>query len=97
MKSFNDLNFKPHKATIPKAKQQRLIAQGMAKDSNLFKPMLQAIIDFPNKQSVSVLFGPMFYSNGIDTYEIWSSLDDEPIGYLTKDEITEVIQRTENH
>ena len=47
----------------------------------------------------SILFGKPFYSNGVDTYEIWAindllrSLRDysDPSGYLTADEIVDYI------
>jgi len=50
----------------------------------------------------SILFGKMFYSNGIDTYEVWV-LDgahreilgdkyDQPAGYMPMDEVEEYIK-----
>jgi len=89
MKTFDDLDFEPHKTTIPEKVKQELIAKGMNKDSYIFKPMTQAKITFDNSKFMSIIFGEIFYSNGIDTYEAWcEEIDEEPRGYLTKDEIT---------
>jgi len=57
----------------------------------------QAVVTFLNGETVSVVLGDIFYSNGVDTYEAWSSLDKEPIGYITEVEVTEILQRTEDH
>ena len=64
----------------------------------------QAVIEFENGYGVSVLLGTLFYSNGVDTYEIacikndhcvypkGSSFEYDVIGYRTKDEITELMK-----
>ena len=49
----------------------------------------------------SILFGSLFYSNGINTYEIWVMNDllqgvsgyENPAGYLTADEIVAYIEK----
>ena len=38
---------------------------------------------------ISVIFGYPFYSNGVDTYEMYDFREDEPQGYLTIDQINE--------
>lgn len=41
---------------------------------------------------VSVVLGKLFYSNGVDTYEMFDLREDEPKGYLTKKKINEHLQ-----
>lgn len=69
-----------------------------------------AKIFFENGYGVSILFGDMFYSNGVNTYEVaiikgneddWDFAFDTPIaddvlGYLSMNEVQEVIKRVEN-
>lgn len=55
-------------------------------------PLLWASGEFPNGKTYSVIFGELFYSNGIDTYEIMTSEDDEPYGYCTVEEINEILK-----
>jgi len=93
MKTFENLEFNKHPATIPAETKQDLIAKGMDKDSDIFSEMKQAKITFDNGKFMSIIFGKMFYSNGVDTYEAWcSEIDDEPKGYLTKNEVTEYMK-----
>lgn len=68
----------------------------------------QARIDFPNGYGVSVLNGDMFYSNGLDTYELAVTFrgaliyppdictDNDVLGYLTRAEITEVMRKLQD-
>lgn len=86
MKTFEDLVFEPHAISVR---------------SNRFKKHKQAIIDFDNGYSVSVIFGTTFYSNGIDTYELAvflegeicypSEIGDDVLAYITKEEVTEAM------
>ena len=46
----------------------------------------------PNGKTYSILFGSLFYSDGVDTYEIMTSDDQEPHGYQTKEEIDEILK-----
>jgi len=69
----------------------------------------QAKLFFENGYGVSIVFGILFYSNGIDTYEVavlkgdkdnWkitynTPITDDVLGYLTMDEVQEVIDRVE--
>lgn len=81
MKTFNDLEFKPHS-----------IGNGQ-----------HAILNFDNGYGVSVLLGKLFYSNGIDTYELGvlkndhlcydTPITDDVLGYLTKGGVTKVMER----
>ena len=70
----------------------------------------QAKVFFENGYGASVVFGPMFYSNGQDTYELavvkgvegkWdltyeTPITDDVIGYLTEDEVTDKLAQIEN-
>jgi len=69
----------------------------------------QARLDFPNGYGVSVLFGEVFYSNGIDTYELAVIKDGKRIvyppevcpdgdvlGYITKEEVTEAMRKIQD-
>lgn len=81
MKTFKDLEFKPHS-----------LGSGR-----------HAVLEFDNNYGVSVLLGELFYSNGIDTYELGilkngylcydTSITDDVLGYLTKDEVTKIMER----
>lgn len=89
---FEDIKFKEHPS--------------FANISNSVKEMMgeyadakQAIVDFENGYTASILFGDVFYSNGIDTYELairtvdglnftnGITINNQPLGYLTKDEL----------
>lgn len=50
----------------------------------------QAII-LLNANKLSVLCGASWYSNGVDTYEIYSEKlnEGDPIGWLSKEQVTE--------
>lgn len=66
---------------------------------------MRATADFDNGYGVSVVCGDLFYSNGMDTYELAVTKDgyicyDTPItndviGYLSEDEVTEVMKRVQ--
>ncbi len=92
MKKFKDLEFKEH----PLSKSARKNMEIFKDDDYMvdyYKEMLnhtQARIEL-NDKSISVIFGKSFYSNGIDTYEMFIYGEDEPRGCLTEDEITEIM------
>ena len=81
MKTFEDLEFKPHLL------------------SNMCPNAKRAVMDFDNGANISVIIGDIFYSNGIDTYEVLVSDTDDLDGiqsHLTKDEITELMLKLQN-
>ena len=83
MKEFKDLEFEAHNS-IKDVDEKTL--NGIMKK---FKGSKQATITFDNGKYMSIIFGALFYSNGIDTYEAWcQDIDDEPRGYLTSKEVT---------
>jgi len=63
----------------------------------------QALMKFENGYSVSVLYGSMFYSNGVDTYELAvlkdgridysTPITDDVLGYITEDEVTDAMKK----
>lgn len=55
-----------------------------------------ARIEFDNGYFISVKFGKMYYSNGIDTYEVYSNLDNNVLEYLTSEQITEYMIKIQN-
>ena len=91
MKTFEDLIFKPH--------------GGEFRYSERFRKAKRAIETFENGYGISVLFGEMFYSNGIDTYELAvlykgkitynTDITDDVMGGLSKDEVTDVMRRVQ--
>lgn len=86
MKRFEDLVFTRHHA-IPNEQKARAQLLSICPD---FIGSKQAVITFDNGHSMSILFGKIFYSDGVNTYEAWCSvIDDAPRGYLTRQEVTD--------
>ena len=70
----------------------------------------QAKVFFPNGYGASVVFGDVFYSNGLDTYELavlkgteddWdltyeSGLTEDVFGHLSEVDVTEILHKIEN-
>ena len=85
MKTFKDLEFKPH---------------FLSKFNNsLYKNQKQAILMFPNGCRFSVFLGSCFYSNGKDTYEARVTYENGAVeveGYLTEQEVTVLMIKTQN-
>ncbi len=85
MKTFKDLEFTEHRV-VESAKEA--IKRGI--DMNEYLNAKQSFIEFDNGKKLSVIFGSVFYSNGIDTYECMElgRDDNQPLGYLSEDEVT---------
>ena len=87
MKTFEDLEFKDHPI------------------NPFYGGSKYAQEKFDNGYGVSVVFGIMFYSNGIDTYELAvlfnneisynTNITDDVMGYLSKDEVTDIMRRVQ--
>ena len=91
MKEFKDLEFKDHSSivNIPDS-----VLNGIMKK---WKGSKQALVTFDNGIEMSVIFGSMFYSNGVDTYEAWCfEVDNEPRGYLSSREVSEYMIEVQN-
>ena len=89
MKTFNDLVFDKHESAISAEKTIKLYPSLMESNKR-FLGAKHAVMTFDNGRVISVIFGKLFYSDGVSTYEAWEldGDDDEPRGYLTKDEVT---------
>jgi hypothetical protein len=58
---------------------------------------IHAVIDFPNGQSISVVGGAQgLYGDGVKTFEVWASHEPDPRGWLSKDEVTELMLITQS-
>lgn len=99
---FEDIEFKPR---FPKADCEAV--KEVSPDTYAWmSTSQQAHIAFSNGYGASILLGSMFYSNGIDTYELAVVHDggityDTPItsdvlGYLTQSELMDYLQQIEN-
>ena len=63
-------------------------------------------LDFDNGYGVSVIFGSLFYSNGIDIYELAifkdgnicydSGITDDVLGHLSEEEVSEYMVKVQN-
>ena len=96
-KTFNDLQFKSW-----------CEIRQMAFPSPDYIDAEQAILMFDNGYGVSVLFGNVFYSDGVDTYELavldGKELvypkeicpDEDVLGYLTKEQVTEAMKKVQD-
>lgn len=96
IKNFKDLVFIPHPIAKEAQKLPLYFAEEYAKSK-------QAKMDFENGYGISVLFGSIFYSNGIDTYEVGilkdgslcydTPITNDVIGYITADEVTDIMRK----
>ncbi len=58
---------------------------------------VQAILEFDNGHRISVVGGREgLYGDGINTFEIWRSCDDDVKGWLTPEEVTEEMIELQN-
>lgn len=96
MKTFEDLVFKDHPANINEENKKMLVEKGLDPDMDIFKPMSQAVLQFDNGKSISVIIGKLFYSNGINTYEAMASDESEPKGYLTIYGVTKYMEEIQS-
>lgn len=60
----------------------------------------QAIINFDNGYGLSIIIGDIFYSNGIDTYEVATLMNEiyngeEPVGYLSEDDVESIMKEVQ--
>ncbi len=83
---FENLVFKKH-AVLGETKEDAREIIEIVPD---FEGSKQAIFN-DKKINVSIFIGKMFYSNGVDTYEVMSITDEEPTGYLSKQEVEDHI------
>lgn len=96
MKTFEDLEFKRHPLAGGDTEAITSISNGK---------LLKAVMNFDNGYGVSVLFGSLFYSNAIDTYEVGilqdggltheTPITDDVIGYATKEKVTDIMKQVQ--
>jgi hypothetical protein len=74
-------------------------------DDLVFKPhgnafnvgAIQAVMKFDNGHSISVVGGGQgLYGNGVSSFEAWASWQDDVQGWLSKDEVTELMLETQS-
>lgn len=99
---FEDIKFKPR---FPEADCEAV--KEVSPDTyEWMSTSKQAYITFPNGYGASILLGSMFYSNGVDTYELAVTNGDgitydtpitsDVLGYLTQTELMDYIQQIED-
>ena len=96
LKQFKDLLFKQHEM----AKDAFLLSSPIREE---YMNAKHAIMQFENGYGVSVLKGTLFYSNGIDTYEVAvldnngicynTSITNDVIGYVDADEVSNIMKQ----
>ena len=94
MKTFKDLEFKPHKLSVGAENLPETIQES-------YLNAKQAVMEFENGYGVSVLLGSCFYSNGIDTYEVGilhngslcysTPITNDVIGRISEEEVSEIM------
>lgn len=92
MKTFEDLKFNTH--PIAESGIEKYSKAKLARET------------FENGYGVSVILGNIFYSNGIDSYELAVLFNDgitynteitgDVMGYLSKDEVTEIMLKVQS-
>ena len=102
MTTFDDLEFhhryQPEEYAILEESSPRVFAE--------LRDAQYAHVAFPNGYGASVLFGSLYYSNGIDTYELAildphgvsydTHITSDVIGHISKDEVTHILQQIED-
>lgn len=96
MKTFEDLKFEPW---------CRMGKRAEVHYPKIYADAKHAILNFPNGYGVSVLFGDVFYSNGIDSYEVGilkdgvlcysTPITDDVIGYVSKEGVTRIMKQVQ--
>lgn len=103
MKTFDDLIFKQHPAA------KNINSEIYPNIYRQYQYSKHALLFFKNGYGVSVVFGSVFYSNGVDTYELailegdekeskityTTGIADDVIGYISKDVVTEVMKKVQ--
>ena len=96
--TFRDLKFqeeefsKAAKIALENTKNSPEVVKCLESSLNHYS----ARINFDNGYFISVKLGTMFYSNGKDTYEVYSNLDREAFGRLTSEQVTEYMIKIQN-
>lgn len=96
IKQFKDLVFNPH----PLAKEAEKLPNYLRGE---YAESKQAKMFFENGYGISVLFGSMFYSNGVDSYEVGvlkggtlcydTPITNDVIGYIPAAEVSDIMRK----
>lgn len=96
IKTFKDLKFEMH-PTFSYATPQGT--------KSIYPEAKRAIMEFENGYGVSVVFGEIFYSDGVDTYEVGILKDgslcydtyitDDVLGYQDEEDVTEIMRKVQ--
>lgn len=96
IKTFEDLVFNPHAIS----KEARYLPSPLCEEYTEAK---HAVMQFDNGYGISVVKGTMFYSNGIDTYEVAvlkegaicydTPITDDVIGRVDADEVSDIMKQ----
>ena len=96
IKTFEDLVFKPHSVS----KEACNLPASIRKE---WMEAKHAVMRFDNGYGISVVKGNMFYSNGIDTYEVGilkegvlcyeTPITDDVIAYVNADEVSNIMKQ----
>lgn len=96
IKTFEDLVFKPHSVS----KEACNLPASICKE---WMEAKHAVMRFDNGYGISVVKGNMFYSNGIDTYEVGilkegvlcydTPITNDVIGYVNADEVSNIMKQ----
>lgn len=96
--TFKDLVFTEDE--ISKSARVALLSEQL---SDRLRTQLQAMqnqysarIEFRNGYFISVKLGNRFWSNGVDTYEVYSNLDRQCLDYVTSEEVTKYMIKIQN-
>lgn len=99
MIKFKNLKFKNHLVNINRKDKKRILKSSPSlRKSVIFKKHKRCLLKLNNGIEISIIFGELFYSNGIDTYEAMIlNCNNEPLGYLTKKELMEFVNRIDKY
>jgi hypothetical protein len=96
IKQFKDLVFNPH----PLAKEAEKLPNYLRRE---YAESKHAKMFFENGYGISVLFGSMFYSNGVDSYEVGvlkggtlcydTPITNNVIGYIPAAEVSDIMRK----
>ena len=92
--TFDDLEFKEHPLSTGAKEIRDAYPDRWEKLEPVMGMQIGAIyayVVFPNKRSISVIFGECFYSDGKTTYECMESYTQEPEGYCTPEQVTKLM------
>jgi len=96
IKTFKDLKFEMH-PTFTYATPRGT--------KSIYPEAKRAVMEFENGYGVSVILGELFYSNGVDTYEVAilkngkicydTYITNDVLGYQNKGEVTEIMRKVQ--